>query len=301
MKHQESNIKLKIIYLTLEMPKEAKIRAAMSYKLHKDYNIIISPEKLRSLFSGYILDDRVLNIIKSDDFQEWLQFIDDHVEFHDRIRNPYGIFNIVKTYAENNGKYTTKEIDWTYDDGTVKKRTVKDKYIANDSNEYVIVMLDHVSLLQPEKGETLHQSISKFSSEYCLHMRDVWNYIPVVVQQQSAHSEQQQFTLRGDTIVDKLKPSADGLAENKLTSRDCDMMIGLFWPHRYNIEEHHNWNLTRIGNYHRELIVLLNRNGSSNLSLDLYMNGASNFFKELPQEPSNKVYNYIEINEQNEI
>ena len=222
------------------MSKDSKIRAAMSYKLFKDYGKIVSPENLQSLFKGYILDEEVLQIIKSEEFTNWFKIFEKTVEFHDEVRHNYGIYNTIKAYAENNGSYTYKEIDW-YDDKTGKttKRTVKDRYIPNNPDEYVIIVTDHISLLQPSKDEgTLHKAMSEFSSNYMLHARDKWNYIPVIIQQQAAASEAQQFTNTGQSIIDKLKPSADMLGDNKLCSRDVDLMLGLFWPHRYNFSEY---------------------------------------------------------------
>lgn len=303
MKNLDSNISLKVFYFSLEISKEAKIRSAISYKLHKDYGIVISPERLRSLFGGYILDDKVLKIINSEDFQVWLNFIEEHVDFVDNIRHNYGIHNYIKTYAEQNGHYTKKVIDWQKDDGfgntTVEKREVNDKYIPNNPNEYVIVIVDHLSLLQPSKEEkTLHTAMGAFTSRYMLEARDKWNYCIALVQQQAAASESQQFTNKGDTIVEKLKPSPDNLGDCKLTARDVDLMISLFWPHRYEITEYHKWDLNVIGKYHRELMINLNRHGTSNASIDLYMNGATNHFKELPKDVDEKVYQYIRHEEQ---
>jgi hypothetical protein len=61
-----------------------------------------------------------------------------------------------------------------------------------------------------------------------------------MIQQQSAAGEAQQFTQMGDSIVEKLKPSADALGDNKLVGRDVDLMLGLFWPHRYNIDTYNS-------------------------------------------------------------
>jgi len=51
--------------------------------------------------------------------------------------------------------------------------------------------------------------------------------------------------------------------------------------------------LNTIGNNHRELLILLNRHGLSKAGIDLYFDGACNFFKELPKEPNARVYDYI--------
>ena len=299
MNNPYSGISLKIMYFSLEMSKNEKILSAISYKLFRDYDIIISPENIQSLFNGYILDKRILDIINSDEFQQWFAFFESCIEYYDEVRNPYGIFNTVKTYADNNGYFTTKEIDWQKEDGTTIKRTVKDQYIPNNPNEYVIIIVDHISLLSPEKGETLHSAMGRFSSEYALHIRDKFNYNIVVVQQQSAASEQQQFTAKGDTIIDKLKPSPDYLGDNKLVGRDVNLMLGLFWPARYGISSYEGWDLKKIGRNHREFSILLNRNGISSATIQMYFNGVCNYFTELPRVPEEKIYD--KINYWNEI
>jgi hypothetical protein len=220
------------------------------------------------------------------------------VSFYDTIRSPNGIFHLVKSYAEHpsNGKYSYRTISWQNDDGTYSPRTVRDKYIPTRPDEYVIVIVDHIGLLQTAPGETLHQAISKYSSEYCLEMRDRWGYIPTIVQQQSADSSRAQFNYRGDTIIDKIRPDSEGLADNKYTARDVDLMISLFYPKRYNIEKYEDIDLTRIGDSHREFMINLNRNGISNASIQLLFLGSSSYFTELPKVLSEFDYiNYENI------
>jgi hypothetical protein len=178
-----SNITLKIFYFSLEQNKQTKIKAAMCYKLYKDYNILIGPQKLSSIFSNYILDDKIETIVNSEEFRNWFTKFESIVTYYDSIRSPNSIFHLIKSYAEHplNGSYTYKTISWRNEDGTYSPREIRDKYIPVRPNEYVIIIVDHVGLLQPAPGETLHQAISKYSSEYCLEMRDRFGYIPVKI------------------------------------------------------------------------------------------------------------------------
>jgi len=292
MANTDTDINLKIFYFSLEVSTQSKILATMCYRLYTKYNIVISPQKLSSVFNNYILDDKVESVIKSEEFQEWFRKFVSMVTYVDSARNPYAIFNVVKSYAESpeNGSYTHKHIDWM-EDGIITKKLVKDRYIPVRPNEYVIVIVDHISLLQPEKEHTLHQSISKFSSEYCLQMRDKWGYSPVVIQQQAADSSRAQFTTRGDTIIDKIKPDQEGLADNKYTARDVDLMISLFNPNRYNIKNYEDVDLTKLRDSHREFMINLNRNGISNASIQLFFLGSSSFFEELPSNMNEFDYN----------
>jgi hypothetical protein len=71
-------------------------------------------------------------------------------------------------------------------------------------------------------------------------------------------------------------------------------MLGLFYPARYGIKEYKDWDINRIGKNHREFLILLNRDGEGSASLQLYFNGASNYFRELPQKPELGIYNKID-------
>ena len=294
--NKDSNITLKIFYFSLEVSVKSKMLSAMCYLLYKNYNIIISPQELSSVFSSYILGDNVQSIIKSEEFRNWFSTFESIVEYHDELRTPFGIFNVIKSYAEHkdNGYYTYKTISWQNPDGTYTSKRVRDKYIPVKPNEYVLIIVDHIGLLQPTQGDTLHQAISKFSSEYCLEMRDRWGYSPVVVQQQTADSSKAQFTLRGDAILDKIKPDQEGLADNKYTARDVDLMISLFYPYRYHLKNYEDVDLTRIGEQHREFTINLNRNGISNASIQLFFLGSNSYFEELPKDLNEFDYNKYE-------
>ena len=52
-----------------------------------------------------------------------------------------------------------------------------------------------------------------------------------------------------------------------------------------------------MGDGYRELFIHANRDGVSNVGLDLYFNGACNFFEELPttREGMDKFYRKLEL------
>jgi hypothetical protein len=284
---KDTDITVKVFYFSLEVSKEEKLSQYYSYRLYKDHNIIISPEKLKSRFEEYILDDHIEKLIDSYDSE--MERFESIITIIDNIRNPFGIYKYMREYAFANGRHidslgnTIPVEDLKSTNPTIREKANLSiaKYIPNKPNEYVIVITDHYSLLHPENGMSLWDAIFTFSSKYCLAMRDRWRYIPVGIQQQASDQEKQQFTFKGDSIVAKLRPSPDGLADCKLTQRDVNVMLGLFAPVRYKIDNYEGYNIERLGDNYREFMVMLNRNGSGFINLDLYFNGASNFFKEL--------------------
>lgn len=286
-------LKLKIKYFSLEVSKEDKLKSILAYKLLKDHGLRISSDKLYSEFTGEtnILSQEHLRLMSSyDDYFNWFE---EHVEIIDHIRNPYGIYKHMREYAQNNGRF--------YFQGqevfpSRAPNQLYDTYVANDPNEYVIVITDHISLLQPEGTDDLWKAMFKYSSNYCLKMRDNFKYTVVNVQQQAADQEKQQFTFKGESIINKIKPSADGLGDCKLTGRDCDLMLGLFAPARYNIGTYPlegGYDITQLKDTFRELSVILNRRGSAGKNIPLYFNGESNYFEELPSPQDIRYRNYL--------
>jgi hypothetical protein len=295
--HPDCNLDIKIFYFSLEISQEAIMRQAISYRLFTKHGISVSPQKLLSVFGSYILDDHIEALIKQE--EPWIKFFESKIDIQDSIRNPTGIYLYMKSWYEANGSWAKKTI--IYDEKEVE---IKDYYIPKNQNLITIGIVDHISLLSAEKADgltmNLHQAIGKFSSEYCLRLRDKYKACMCIVQQQALASEQQQFTNSGKSIVEKLKPSADGLGDNKLTSRDCNLMLGIFNPYKYGFATYKasgetGYNLERLQDNHRELIILLNRNGISSAAIDLYFNGASSYFQELPRPESIQEDDYVAI------
>lgn len=280
-KYKPDNIELKIFKFCLEESKEAQIKSILSYKVYKDHKLIISPQELDSVFENRYIDKKTLDIIKQ--YDSFFEEFETTVEIIDNIRNPYGIYKFIRTYAEVNGKYTYKKVVFTDDLGGKEEKIVENGYIPNNPKEHVIIIIDNYNVLMPEKGQTLFDAIHKFSSDYALKIRDRWNYTVAAVQQQMQSQEQQQFDFRGNSIIDKLKPSSDGLGDCKLVSRDVNLMFGLFAPYRYKIPTYGNYDITKLGDNYRELIVILNRDGGGFVSDHLLFNGAINHFEELPK------------------
>lgn len=290
--NNKTDLSLKIFYFSLEMSKEEKLKQAITHKIFKDTGKSISPQNLDSVFKDRILSDEDERLM--DKYEAYFTEYEKVVHYIDNIRNPTGIYKTIRNYAEQNGYYVNKQgkviprEDFENPNTRDAALFSIDHYKPNNPNEYVIIITDHVSLLNPEKGSTLHQTISNYSSNYCLKMRDRWGYTIVNIQQQAAEQEKQQFTHSGRSIIDKLRPSPDGLGDNKLTGRDCDLMLGLFAPVRYGIESYPQrsgspgYDITQLKDNYRELSVLLNRRGTGFINTHLYFNGEVNYFEELP-------------------
>ena len=179
-------VRVKIFYFPLEETPEAITLRFMSYLLFTLSGKRVAPIDLKSTNSNKVLPEEILELLDSEEYQNILKFYEENVIFLNE-RNPTGIWKTMVKYAESTGTIHKKTVNITNKEtGLVEQREVFDYYEPNDSNEYVICLTDHVSLLENERGFDLRQTIIKFS-EYMMIIRNKYHYIPVVVQQQSTN------------------------------------------------------------------------------------------------------------------
>lgn len=285
------NIRLKIYYFTLEMTAEEKMLSAFSNILYLKEGVRISPTDLKSTKADRVLSAEHLELIKK--YQKYFEKIEEVVTFVDNIRNPFGIFNMLREHARANGTQHKKKVQFKNNKtGEVTTKEIDDYYEPDDPDEYVICLVDHVSLISQERENgrmlSLHESISKLSSNYLVQLRNKYNYIPVVVQQQSAASES-----LDNFKANKLKPSLNDLGDNKLTGRDANLILGLFSPFRHEIKNYLGYNIEKFRDNIRFLEIIGGRQGGGGTVCPLYFDGAVNFFKELPTPEDTKGINQV--------
>lgn len=306
--HPELNIKFKILYFALEESKEEFLMAMISNRLADKYKINCSVLDLQSFFDKSV-DSDVL--VKIEECKEYFSDLENYIEIIDSVSNPTGIFKYVRNNTFENGThyfYNFKE-----DKNKNNCKAIKDQeeynlynskeewayshYVESNPNNYTGVVIDHCSLLNVEHGaETLHKAISRMSADYGRKMiTKHWNYFFVNVQQQGAAGEKTEFDKMGGKIEEKFKPSLATLGDNLLTQRDAFVVFGLFAPKRYGITEYEKYDINRLGDQFRSLIVLKNRVGQGYIEDPLFFDGSTNRFFELPiyTQMSDKIYNEI--------
>ena len=305
----DSDIQLDILYFSLEESKEKVILAEVSKYLYTQHKLNLSIKQLSSVGRYNVLSTEDLQKVQQS--EEHVNNFLKRVKIFDNVRNATGIYKTVRDFALTIGTYydkndtplTPQEVQ-NVKIGVGESYKKVSYYKTHNPKHYVIVLIDHISLLQPETGETLWQSMSKMSSNYCLHIRDKFGFIPVVVQQLAADKERIEANFSKADLVQKLEPSLDGLGDNKTIARDVNIALGLFAPDRYKITEHNGYDITRFRDRYRSMNIMKSRDGIANKKLPLFFNGAVDFFKELPKvdelEKMRLVYEHInQLNREN--
>lgn len=295
--YNPNKITPKIFFFPLEETAETitlRFIAYLLFHLTKG-KVRISPTDLKSTDERFPVKQEILDLMDGEEFKKIMEFYENTITFYDD-RNATGVWKILNNYAKANGTIHKKTIKIKEQDafGNINEipKEIFDYYTPNDPNAYVMIIVDHVSLLNPERNMDLRQSINKLS-EYMVILRNRYNYIPVIVQQQSTET-QNSIAVKDN----KIRPTVAGLADSKYTARDCNVMIGITNPHAYDIREYLGY---PIGEHFKSNIrfleVVINRNGNANGICPLFFDGAINDFKELPlpseKEALDKVIVYL--------
>ena len=173
--------------------------------------------------------------------------------------------------------------------GQPQEVEVFDSYEQDNPNEYRIILVDTINLIDTERGLRLKDSIDKLSEYEAKYLRNRYHYTIVNIQQQAFESESNESFKLG-----RVRPSAVGLGDSKYTSRDANVVLGLFSPFRFGITEYFGYDITILKDRIRFLEVITNRDGEMGGILPLWFDGAVCEFKELPKPDDkagmNKVY-----------
>lgn len=286
-------LRAKVLYFTLEMGKEEKFYEFLCHLLYRLDGIRISPTNLKSTDADRPCPEEILTLIKSEKYQEYITKFKDMVTYIDDIRNPTGIYKKIRSFMLERGRFHYKKGKIKDDNGLTKEVDVIDYYEPDDKDEYVVVIMDNYSNLNQEQGLDKRGTIEKMS-KYSIELRDKFDLHICAIQ----HQAQAQEGIENQKL-NKLYPSSDGLADCKTTTRDANLVLGLFSPFKYGLETYEQYDITKFKNNIRFLLVIEDRdNGAGGQVCPLFFDGEVSSFNELPL-PDNKreiqrVLSYIE-------
>ena len=250
----KADIDIKILYFPLEETPDRIMQRFISWLLFDFSNgrIRVSPRELRSTTSP--VSKEVLDVINSEEIQDILKYFEEHIIFPEESTNPTGIYKYCKNYAEEHGTVYTKSGKYKDEFGNIQNIQVFDRYEQDNPNEYRLIIIDTINLIDTERGMTLKQSMDKLS-EYCAkYLRNRYNYSPVIIQQQAFEQEGNEAFKIG-----RVRPSVAGLGDSKYTSRDSNVVLGLFSPFRFALKEYEGYDISKFKDNIRFLEMIVNR------------------------------------------
>ena len=275
----DSNIDVRFVWFGLEESQTDFYISILAYLLFSEYGIQIDTNEIQS-FGKTVLADKYLDSIKG--LREQCQFYIDRINFVEDVDNPFGIYKYILRDLQKYGKFFNrgKKVNIFETKNGVEKLNKFQSFNFDDNPKelYYFTVIDHISLISPEKGDDLHKSMNKLS-KYFMELCKKCKIIAVPIQQQAAAQESIE-----NIKLDKLEPSLAGLADNKTLQRDYHFVVSLYDPSRHEqVTSYKGYNIKDTDGKVNFIKVLKNRHGVSNKSIAVAAYKGQDTFYEAPK------------------
>lgn len=263
---KKSGRKLRIIYRSMERNRTYKLSKWISRKIFLDTGMIIGIDKLLGWKETLTKDEHDIFL----NYKDYINNMSEVITIIDGPENAVGIAKHIKEIALENGKI--EQID-----------QFNKIYIPNDENLITLVIVDHVGLIKTTKDQpTKKAAIDKMSDEL-RYARDFFGFSPVVISQFNRDIANPVRLKNGD-----VEPQLEDFKDSASTQEDADVVLALFDPMRYKVEDPSGYNLDKLrdefgAKYYRSLRLIKNSYGSDDIRIGLGFLGKIGMFKELPR------------------
>ena len=263
---KDPKIKLRIIYRSMERSKTYKLAKWVSRKIFLDQGIIVPVPKLLGWTDKMTKDEHDLFLM----YEDYMEQMNDVITIIDGPENAVGIAKELKAHALENGKI--EQVD-----------QYNKIYIPNNENELTIVVIDHIGLLKTTTAQPNKKAAIDKMSDELRYARDFYGYTPVVVSQFNRDISNPIRIKNGD-----VEPQLEDFADSSATQNDADVVLALFDPMRYKVEDPSGYDLNKLrddfgAKYFRSLRLIKNSYGEDDIRIGLGFLGQIGMFKELPK------------------
>jgi len=287
----ENNINLKILYFGLEESEEEFDYALLSYLTHNHLHIRSNVNDFNSFINPY--PEEYIDRIKNSNVPQLFEQYKSYVTFHESVYNSWGIYLTIRNFAKSRGTFYYKDTKLTEEAFSGSNNPAYTKYVPNDTNEFVICIIDHVSELVLQKDEPkLKDAIDNLVRHMRLYVTKLIKYNVLCVHQQDSSQESVE-----NKKENYMKPKLQGLGDSKTVGRAYVNIFGLFDPKRYNMATYKGYDLNKLDTCFRVMNIIKQRYGSVGEEVPLYFDGKVTHIKTLPKaddyENLDKVYSHI--------
>jgi len=259
-------IKLRIIYRSMERSKTYKLAKWVSRKIFLDQGIIVPVPKLLGWTDKMTKDEHDLFLM----YEDYMGNMNETITIIDGPENAVGIAKELKAHALENG--VIEQVD-----------QYNKVYVPNNENEITIVVIDHIGLLKTTQAQPNKKSAIDKMSDELRYARDFYGYTPVVVSQFNRDISNPLRIKNGD-----VEPQLEDFADSSSTQIDADVVLALFDPMRYKVEDPSGYDLNKLRDDYgaknfRSLRLIKNSYGEDDIRIGLGFLGQIGMFKELPK------------------
>lgn len=260
----DKTIDVHFLLFSFEMSAEVLLAKLLSTYIYETYHEVVSYDEILSL-STRLTDSHYQLILES---RDWLKELESRCEIIDKPVTAKGLYAICKEWSKKYGNY--KEVERTED-------YIKEEYIPNNPNQYLIVCVDHIKLLATSTGHNSKQEIDE-ACDYLIHFRNKCLFTVNIVQQLNRNFKSMERRQNGFQLL-----QLDDLSDSSGPAQAAETVIGIFNPFREKMVRCEKYDIRQLLDRGRLIQVLKNRFGMSDRSVGSCFFGEVGFWRELPR------------------
>lgn len=257
--------KLKILFLSMEMPKQQLAGKLCSRYLFDNYGIVADIAMLFSRGNNNLDSELYKSILET---KSWFDSLEDSLFIIDNQLKPNAIYAVVRKFVEKYGVF--KEVKKRASDGFEYTQL---EYIENDPEQHLIVILDHAGKISGDYKSVIDEVSNSF-----IWFMNKCGITPVMVNQLNRSTTDQQRLKMGH-----IDPKLSDWKDTNNVIEDCSVAISIYNAHRAQQRQHHGYDITSLRDRYRSIGILKNRFGEADKFISTAYYGEVCKFVELPR------------------
>lgn len=255
---------INFLLFSFEMSAEVLLARLLSMHIYDTYGRVISYSDILSFLTPISEND--YNLIVSS--REWLDELETLCTIIDKPVSANGLYGICKDWSRKFGEY--RDINEHRED-----------YMPKDSQQYLIVVVDHIKLLSVDGNSTSKQEIDK-ASNYLIYFRNKCNFTVYVVQQLNRNFKSMARRTEASGVYAGIQ--LDDFSDSSGTIQSAEVVLAIFYPAREKMSKCCGYKICNgLGEKGRIISVLKNRCGVADKNVGTVFHGEIGMWKELPK------------------
>lgn len=272
---ESKGLEINVFYYSYEIDELSKKCNWLSVIIRNKHGIIIPPEVIKG-FGDNRLTPEQLEYVKME--IPTVEALFSKINFRFKSTNPTGIYNEMWQYMSSKGTFTY--LEYIDKEGNSKKKI--DKFIPNNPEAYTIIVLDHLLLLQKERGFSDKEIIDKMS-EYMVELRNMFNVSSIFISQfNDGLSSIDRAKFKGVDI----SPQITDFKSSRNPYADADVVLATMSAFKMDMPTCLGYDINKLKDSFIMLKVIKNRLGRDNIAIGLLANPKAGSFSELPPAKS---------------
>ena len=267
----DNKLDVRFLDFSLEMTKEQNMIMAIIRKVYLDDGKYIAYKRAIGKDLTRPLTKEETDLMESK--EKYFDGFEKKLTVYEDVLTPTEFSNALLKHFRAHGKFAN-------DDGNNSKPSTLGEYTPNNPRLLTVAIFDTINLADNETGQTNKQSIDRIS-KIALTFRNKCNLTPIIIQQFNADNSEITRQRHGVKT-----PMLRDFEDSKRTTKDANVVIGLWDPKRYGEETFRIgqsvYDIVQLQSWFVSAHVLKNRTGETNKVAPLRFNGAIGTFTEFP-------------------